>query len=308
MLSSVRAWIIVAALVVLSVGTRSAQAIFHTFRIVEMYSSVDGTVQYIKFQEQFNSSNQHIWAGVTLTCEDANNPGTMNTLTFPSNLPSSATGSKFVLVATANFASLPGGITPNYIIPPNFLFRGGGTLDFGGVQSVSYGPLPTNGQSAITSAGATVTNAPRNFAGASGSVNLPAGSCCTGSTCGLTIQLSCSGTWTSGGSCTPNPCAPATGTCCAGATCSVVTGVMCTGVNTVFVPSSNTCNTGGNMLTPCCVADYNHMGGITVGDIFEFLNEWFAQSPHADLVGNGSGLPGVPSIFGFLNAWFAGGC
>lgn len=285
-----------------------ARAIFHTFQIVEMYSSVDGSVQYIKFREQFGFGSQNIWSGVTLTCEDAANPGTLNSLTFPNNLPSSATGSKFVLVATANFASLPGGITPDYVIPANFLFRGGGTLNFGGVQVLSYGALPSNGQSALTAAGASITNAPRNFAGASGSVNLPGGSCCVGSSCGVTIQTTCSGTWSSGGSCTPNPCAPANGTCCAGATCRVATAAACTGPNTAFQSATSTCNTSGSAITPCCLADYNHMGGITVGDIFEFLNEWFAQSPRADMVGNGTGMPQVGSIFAFLNAWFAGGC
>lgn len=284
-----------------------AQAIFHTFRIVEMYSSVDGSVQYIKFQEQFNFGSQNIWGGVTLTCEDAANPGTLNSLTFPNNLPSSATASKFVLVATANFASLTGGITPDYVMPANFLFRGGGTLNFGGVQVLAYAALPSNGQSAQTAAGATVANAPRNFAGASGSVNLPAGSCCVGSACSLTIQLSCTGTWTSG-SCSPNPCAPATGTCCAGATCRVVVAASCTGPNTTFRSSSSACNAGGSAVNPCCFADYNQVGGATVGDIFEFLNEWFAQSPRADMVGNGTGMPEVGSIFAFLNAWFAGGC
>ncbi len=285
-----------------------ALAIFHTYRIVEMYSSVDGSVQYIKLQEQFGAGNQHIWAGVTLTCEDANDPGIVNTLTFPSNLPSASTAGRFVLVATANFSSLPGGITPDYVIPPNFLFVGGGTLNFGGVQILNYGSLPTDGLNARTAGGMTIVNAPRNFAGATGSVNVPAGVCCNDSACSISTQGGCSGTWTLGGSCSPDPCVAPSGVCCAGATCAVTTSTSCTGPNTMFLVGGAVCNAGSNAVTPCCFANYDRMGGITVGDIFEFLNEWFSSSIRADMVGNGSGTPTVDSIFSFLNAWFAGGC
>jgi GH15 family glucan-1,4-alpha-glucosidase len=49
--------------------------------------------------------------------------------------------------------------------------------------------------------------------------------------------------------------------------------------------------------------DYNHSGSLTVGDIFDFLNGWFAGSPDADFDGNGLA---VSDIFSYLNAWFAG--
>jgi hypothetical protein len=52
-----------------------------------------------------------------------------------------------------------------------------------------------------------------------------------------------------------------------------------------------------------CPADFNHTGGVTVQDIFDFLNAWFAGNPAADF--NGNGLS-VQDIFDFLNAWFAG--
>ncbi len=52
-----------------------------------------------------------------------------------------------------------------------------------------------------------------------------------------------------------------------------------------------------------CAADFNHSGDLTVQDIFDFLNGWFAGSPAADF--NGGGLT-VQDIFDYLNAWFAG--
>ncbi len=52
-----------------------------------------------------------------------------------------------------------------------------------------------------------------------------------------------------------------------------------------------------------CAGDFSGDGVLSVQDIFDFLNAWFAGSPGGDF--NGGGL-GVNDIFDFLNAWFAG--
>ncbi|MBX3406590.1 MAG: hypothetical protein KF869_07480 [Phycisphaeraceae bacterium] len=54
-----------------------------------------------------------------------------------------------------------------------------------------------------------------------------------------------------------------------------------------------------------CAADFDGSGDIAVGDIFAFLEAWFAGDSRADL----SGSPGndVADIFQFLTLWF-GGC
>jgi hypothetical protein len=54
--------------------------------------------------------------------------------------------------------------------------------------------------------------------------------------------------------------------------------------------------------TPCR-ADFNGADGVTVQDIFDFLNAWFAGNPAANFNG---GLLEVQDIFDFLNAWFVG--
>ncbi len=54
--------------------------------------------------------------------------------------------------------------------------------------------------------------------------------------------------------------------------------------------------------TPACPADWNHSGTLTVQDIFDFLNAWFAGA--ADF--NNDTQLTVQDIFDFLNAWFAG--
>jgi len=76
----------------------------------------------------------------------------------------------------------------------------------------------------------------------------------------------------------------------------------------VTMPVGAACNSGSNT-TPCCLADYNKTGGITVQDIFDFLNDWFAGSVFARVGSDGSPGPlTVQNIFDYLNIWFAGGC
>lgn len=53
-----------------------------------------------------------------------------------------------------------------------------------------------------------------------------------------------------------------------------------------------------------CAADYNCSGGVTVDDIFDYLNGWFANAPAADV--NGVDGLTVQDIFDFINAWLAG--
>lgn len=55
---------------------------------------------------------------------------------------------------------------------------------------------------------------------------------------------------------------------------------------------------------PGCAADFNGAGGVTVQDVFDFLNAWFAGSPTADF--NGAGGVTVQDVFDYLESWFAG--
>ena len=57
----------------------------------------------------------------------------------------------------------------------------------------------------------------------------PTGACCVGGACSVTTQANCSGTWTQGGSCSPNPCPQPTGACCVDGACSVTTQANCSG-------------------------------------------------------------------------------
>jgi hypothetical protein len=106
---------------------------------------------------------------------------------------------------------------------------------------------------------------------------------------------------------------PAAGVCCRGATCNTtVAQASCTGsgmAGASFVTTASVCNGTPTSNTPCCYANYNKTGGITVQDIFDFLGDWFANSPFANTGGTGAAGPlAVQNIFDFLSAWFAGGC
>jgi hypothetical protein len=137
---------------------------FHLFHINELYSNADGSVQFIEFVGDANG--QEFWAGNSLI---SSNGAQTNTYNFATNLPSSSTFGKTVLVATQGFADL-GIVTPDYIVPNGFLFTGGGTVTFPGMDSVTHAALPTDGTSSINRGGTIGTNSPTNFAGASGTV------------------------------------------------------------------------------------------------------------------------------------------
>jgi hypothetical protein len=77
-----------------------------------------------------------------------------------------------VLIATQGFAQL-GLVTPDYVIPNGFLPLTNGTLNYAGVDQVSYAALPTDGVSALNRSGMTVPNLATNFSGQSASVTAP---------------------------------------------------------------------------------------------------------------------------------------
>jgi hypothetical protein len=138
--------------------------------------------------------------------------------------------------------------------------------------------------------------------------------CCSTSGCSVISNAACI---TAGGapqgcgtSCSPSPCP---GVCCRGATCnSAISQDNCSTngalAGAFYATSSSVCN-GSSTTSPCCYPDYNKANGITVGDIFDFLNDWFAGRKFAVVGGDGAhGQLAVQNIFDFLNAWFAGGC
>ncbi len=95
-----------------------------------------------------------------------------------------------------------------------------------------------------------------------------------------------------------------TGACCSGSTCMVTTQIACAGSFTHYAGNGTVCNLPGNNTSPCCLADYNQSGSVTVQDIFDFLGGYFTQNTQADI--NASGSVTVQDIFDFLAAYFTG--
>jgi hypothetical protein len=146
-------------------SARLSHAAFHLWSISEIYSNSDGSVQFV---ELFTSSS-----GQTLT-SGTHIVSNAHTFTFPSGL-SQDTTNKHMLLATAGFGALAGGVTPDFTIPSNFFSVAGDTITYQGTvfPGTTFGAAPTDGVKSLNYPGASqVTNSPTNLAGASGSVNL----------------------------------------------------------------------------------------------------------------------------------------
>jgi hypothetical protein len=148
-----------------------ADATFHTFQITELFSNADGSVQFVRLHEQAGFNGQNFLAGITLTSTASTGANTV--YTFPANLPSTATASKSMLIATQAFANL-GLVTPDYILPSGFLSLGGGQLNYGNVDIIAYAALPTDGCHSILRGNTQAAATPTSFAGTSATLS------CTG--------------------------------------------------------------------------------------------------------------------------------
>ena len=155
-----------AALLVLPVlFAPASHASFHLFRIDQVYSSADSSVQYVILRESAGANGENFLLGHQIETKALD--GTAKQFTFPSNLPSSNTAGRRVLIATSSFAALHV-VTPDYIVPDGFIPRGGGKLDYAnGTDEINYPALPTDGATALDRNGNPVVATPTNFAGQS---------------------------------------------------------------------------------------------------------------------------------------------
>lgn len=143
-----------------------SHAAFHLWVINEVYSNGDGTVQFIELTTTFGG--QQFLTGHAISTTQG---GPFNLFTFPSDLPGDTANKKF-LIGTTGYAALPGVPTPDYVVPNGFVFTSNVTINFAGANSVTLASVPTNGTLSADRNGATATNSPTNFAGATGTVVL----------------------------------------------------------------------------------------------------------------------------------------
>src|SRR4029079_14203654 len=147
-----------------------AAASFHTWVIEQLYSNAGGTVQYVMLHESAGFDGESFLNGYTLTSTHA---GVTKTFTFTKALPGTATAGRRFLIATQGYADLasksatPGmGMSPplyyyppppppppppqppvvangqpDFVMPNGFLVTDGGTLNYAGVDQMTYAAL-----------------------------------------------------------------------------------------------------------------------------------------------------------------------
>jgi hypothetical protein len=144
-----------------------ARADFHDWTVNELYSNADGTVQFMELT--CSQAGETFVGGERVSCSQGNRT---NIFTFPDDLTGD-TVDKTLLLATAGFGSLPGGVAPDFVLPTNFLFRPAGRINYAGLDILTYTNLPTNGTASLVRTGnrfVVATNSPRNFADQTGSI------------------------------------------------------------------------------------------------------------------------------------------
>jgi len=147
---------IVSALTVLACATASADP--PTFRISQVYSNLDGSIQFVELTEMAGLNGQHGFAGLTLT---VTRNGMEKQYVFPHDLPTDQTAHLSIVVAAFD-SSLGMPLTDtSYLgynccyeptfrsLPIRFLPTAGATVDFAGIDRATYTALPTNGKDAL---------------------------------------------------------------------------------------------------------------------------------------------------------------
>lgn len=158
---------------------------FHLWQIRELYSNTSGTVQFIELTAL--AGGQQFIGGRTVTSAQA---GLTRSFMFPTDLPGDTatvigddggyggcgaygtmcvTTYKSFLIGTQGFAAL-NVVQPDYVVPNGFLFTTNGSVNFAGVDSISYASLPLDGRMSLKRDGTTSANSPTNFVGLSSSL------------------------------------------------------------------------------------------------------------------------------------------
>jgi hypothetical protein len=156
---------LVAACVLLAASLAGAG--IHTWDVREVFSNASGSIQYI---ELFDSGAGGLETGVgngSLTSTGQSHSWSNGPVAPPTN-------GKSYLIASASFAALPGAPTPDVIIPASkvpFFNVNGDTVGFAGVDSWTFGAVPTNGTDSLNRITGVGANTPKNYAGVQGNVN-----------------------------------------------------------------------------------------------------------------------------------------
>jgi hypothetical protein len=170
----VRRFFVASCVLLTTLSPITAIASFHLWTIAEIFSSEDGTVQFIELVSSgpFETS--------TSPAEIRTDSGKV--YEFPSPNISGSTLNKRLLIATDNFESIPGAVTPNFstspALPANFFDPATDRIRLfhpthGEFHSRTFTNVPTDNvfSRVFAPTQADVANSPQNFAGEVGSIN-----------------------------------------------------------------------------------------------------------------------------------------
>ncbi|HKQ98153.1 MAG TPA: hypothetical protein VJV75_09785 [Candidatus Polarisedimenticolia bacterium] len=116
----------------------------HLWRVTELFSNADGTIQFIEMTTCCGSAGGEIFVSSQHLRSNSHD------FVFPANL-TAATLNRHLLLGTAGYSALPGAPTVDYTIPANFFATGGDTISFAVYDTMIFaaGALPTNGTSSL---------------------------------------------------------------------------------------------------------------------------------------------------------------
>ena len=145
----------------------SALANGHTWKVNEVFSTADGSIQFIELRECCGGALETGVNGQSIT-----SIATGNVFTFSSNL-TAPTSNKHILLATTAFAALPGAPTPDHIIPANFFSLTGETLQYWiyDAWAITAGTVPIDCVNSLDRNSGVGVNSPTNYAGATGQID-----------------------------------------------------------------------------------------------------------------------------------------
>jgi hypothetical protein len=137
----------------------------HTWRVKEIFSNADGTIQYIEVWEAFGGATE-------IATANHNIMSNSHMFTIPSNVVA-PTSNRSLLFATQGFADL-NVVVPDYILVDNFFSIVNDAIAYTPLHTVTFsaGQLPTDGISALAANLSVVVNSPQNYAGQGGSIDV----------------------------------------------------------------------------------------------------------------------------------------
>ena len=157
----------------------SARANSHLWRFSELYSSPDGSIQFIEMEEFAGSDIETGLADKWFATDTYN---LLRSDLLGSNLAPGTAFKKF-LVGTESYAALPGVPAPDYVLPDGIMDSNGDTILWWFYQTYTYGGgvMPTDGVNSLNlnyippdpPVPSSGQNSPTNYAGETGTVVLP---------------------------------------------------------------------------------------------------------------------------------------